>query len=528
MRLYVPIRVSRDDVASASSESQRDGALEYRDTHPGTTITFAEIEDLSVSGKTPIVTRLGIAPILTPAKINTWDAIGVFEIDRLSRNMEDYLGFVRLMDGYGKIIVDLVDGTDTSTPEGRRTLEDRVLAAQRYRQVSGEKRARRAQRLSNAGQWGGGRKPFGYAAEAREIMVDNKTKRGYFLVQDRAGGEAHTARRMAEDALNGKSILAITEDLKARNVPTTIKRGWHDTAVRRILTSPALMGYVVKMVKADPASNHNNIVTLRRDRDGQPIKFTDDPILTPDDWRKLQDVLTGRARKRGTPQARRLLWDVGFCRNCSQPCEDELPCPVHDVNLYGYERQQGRVSRGSYYHCRQCGLHVRKSRFEAYIDYLVRNEAGRRPLVEWASEPVGEFSSEIIKLEKRVERWKLDQDVEYDEGLAQAISNAEARITKLIEGARKPEAEPKLILVEPRITIGEHWASLDTQGRNKYLRDTQAVFYADKTGVVGQLGWMATDSSDFNEIRRALRKMKLPTMRTWQEIDELLAREISA
>ena len=48
--------------------------------------------------------------------------------------MLDYFQFARDMAALGKIIIDVSDGTDTSTERGRRALEDRILAAQRERE----------------------------------------------------------------------------------------------------------------------------------------------------------------------------------------------------------------------------------------------------------------------------------------------------------------------------------------------------------------------------------------------------------
>ena len=42
-------------------------------------------------------------------------------MDRLSRDMLDYLQFARDMAALGKIIIDVSDGTDTSTERGRQS-----------------------------------------------------------------------------------------------------------------------------------------------------------------------------------------------------------------------------------------------------------------------------------------------------------------------------------------------------------------------------------------------------------------------
>jgi hypothetical protein len=283
------------------------------------------------------------------------------------------------------------------------------------------------------------------------------------------------------------------------------------------------MGYVTVMVGADAGSSHKNIVTVRRDRDGQPIRFTNDPILAPDEWHRLQDAINSRARARGVPQARRLLWGVAFCRKCSEECEDELPCAEHDVKLYGYQRVKGRDSKGSYYWCKRCGLNIRKDRLEAWAAYRVR-QIGRWPLLEYVTEVGDDFSAEIHRLQRRVERWRMDLDTEYDPGLDQAVRNAEDRIQKLIREGTQSKPERKLVPVEPPTTISEHWASLDDTGRNGWLRETGAWFMADRDGVMTMLGLMDVADKP-GTLPKSLRKLKLPDILTWEQIDELLAGE---
>jgi site-specific DNA recombinase len=514
-RVLVPIRTSRDTEESTSPESQKAGADDYRDTHPGTQLIFTDVEDLGVSGATAIASRPGIAPWLSPDKIIQWDAIGVYEVDRLSRNMEDYLGFVRSMDKIGKVIIDLIDGTDTSTPEGRRNLEDRVLSAQRYREAVAEKRARAAQRIANAGRWGGGRIPFGYRAEKREWAENGKTKHAYFLVKDEV--RAKIARRMVDWAIDGMSRTAIADKLNSEGIKSRDGGTWHATAVAHILTSPALMGYMT--------IKKHHVITMRLDRDGQPVKFTDDAIVTADEFRTLQDVLAGSSYGRNHPQARRLLWNVAFCRDCSLPCDHELPpCEEHDVKLYGYKRVQSEA-KGDYYECKQCRLCCNLDRFDAYIDYLVRTTVGDNPLREaytdWGDES---YSSRLRFLENRVERLRRELRTEYDANIEQAIQSGENEIKQLISGPQK-KPEPMLREVQPRTTIAEHWASLDAKGRNKLLREWGAVFHANRDGVEGNLGWAALDAPAAVQIsvRKSMHLLRMPPIPVaWDKVDEKL------
>jgi DNA invertase Pin-like site-specific DNA recombinase len=524
VRLLVPIRVSRDDEAGSSPEDQRDVALDYQDTHTSVKITFTNAPDFNVSGATPIAERPGVREWLTPAKINEWDGIAVSEASRLSRDMYDYLGFVRdLIDRRGKIVVDLSDGTDSSTLKGRQILEDRILQAQRYREFSGEKRARKAQRTSDLGQWDGGRVTFGYRPEQRSFNDDyGRPRKGWFLVKD-AEGTALIAERMVDMAFAGMSNKAIAAKLNEEGIPTAIGRQWRDSAVRRVLHSPSLAGFVVKM---EGPSTNKHVQTIRRDRDGKPIRFLPDSeaILTEERWLDLQDVLATRARILGGPQARHMLWDVAFCRNCSQECEDELPCPEHDVRLYGARRIKHQ-DKGNRYWCKQCGYSIILEDLERYIEWELLREVGDHSLMEPRTIRGGDYSAEIIRLERKIERWRMDLDSEYDEDLEKLILKSEDRVAELTDGPREPD-RVELHPVEPHTTIAQYWASLETpKDKNNYLRNTMSAFYIGTNGVLGQFGWMALDTphTDFAGTQQMLRGMKLPIVQTWEEITDQMA-----
>lgn len=477
MRLLAPIRLSLGTDTTNSPYTQRAGIIEYADGHPGTTIIWTDTEDIDISGAMPIRERPGIKEFFTPEKFNTWDAIGGYEMDRLSRDMLDYLQFVRDMAARGKIIIDLYDGTDTTTTRGKQILEDRVLAAQRYREIVAEKRAKAAQRISDAGRWGGGRIPFGYVPVKRDD--------GWYLVQD--GINAPIAKRMVSDAIDGKGLNTIARELNSAGILSPLGREWRDNSVRRVLISPALIGQVVQMRKND--------VTVRRGRDGKPITFTDQPLITDEQWSKLQDALKIRARHRGQAQARHLLWHVAYCRNCSVPCDDELPCLTHDVTLYGHRRIKNQA-KGNFYACKQCGTATRLERLEDYVTRKVLDSYGSRLYLEQVTIQGDDHSAEIIKLERRAERLRNELDAEYDADLEQAIRNIEAKLAELISGPHEPDRvvwRP----VQPETTVAQHWAQLDTIGRNKFLRDYGFVFYADKKGVSGHGAWVPADTQTF-------------------------------
>jgi DNA invertase Pin-like site-specific DNA recombinase len=526
MKLLVPIRVSRDTEAGSSPEDQKDTAISYADTREDVEIIFSDVIDINVSGATPIAEREGVREWLTPHKINEWDAIGIPEMSRLSRDLRDYLNFVYdVIDKRGKVVVDMSDGTDTSTEDGKDVLIGRVLAAMQYRKFVARKRSNKAQRTSDEGKWDGGRIPFGYAPEKR-VYADQfgRERTAYYLVRDDKG-TADTVRRMINSALAGKSHRQIAAELNAECIWTSLGGKWQDSTVRRVLTSPALAGYVVKM-----NGSHQEI---RRDKQERPIRFVsdEDAILTEDEWRELQEILKARGRKRGMAQARHMLWDVVFCGNCSQPCEDELPCDKHDVRMYGQRRIKD-TSKPNVYWCKKCNLSIHLDLLENYVEWRLVNEAGNRPLLE-RREISGDDgrSSEIHKLRRQIERLRGELDITPDdEDLTALIRKRETQLAELDSGPRRPDSVV-LVPVEPRTTIAEHWHELnDAKARNDYLRATVATFYADRDGITGQLGWMALDDphADLEGMRRMMRQLKLPVRHEWSDVKSRLDRALAS
>jgi site-specific DNA recombinase len=493
MRLLVPVRLSRDTDATNNPAMQRAAAQEYADDHPGTILIWTEVEDLDVSGAVPIRERPGIGPYLTPERICTWDGILGNEMDRISRDMLDYLTFARDMVARGKIIIDLSDGTDTSTRRGRQTLEDRVLAAQRERERTSERRAKAARRIGDAGRWGGGHVRFGYmpvcVCHGIRRCPEPEHTTGWHLVQDPATSTA--VRGMVNDFIDGVGYTEIARRLIASGVPSAQGRTWRATGVRYLLKSPTLMGLEIQKPR-------NNVVVIRRDRQGSPVRFTDNPILTADQFRDLQNVIKERAHNRGAGLVNHLLWRVAYCRTCSVSCDDaRRPCTTHDVKLNG--ARQKNTPHPGYYVCsnyHECHQLVYIEDLESAVVDNMLERYGSRLQLERAVIAGDDHSAEIIKLERRAERLRAELDQEYDEDLARSVTKAEQRLAELLAGPAEPD---RVVMrpVEPHITVAEHWAGLDTLGRNKFLRDWHVIAYADRQGKDINFGWLDADADTF-------------------------------
>ena len=229
--LLAPIRLSRKTGASLNPEGQRARITDYAEDNDDHVI-FADV-DMDVSGAVPIRDRDGLGPWLAPDRITQIDGFLADEMDRLSRDMLDYLQFARDMAKLEKIIIDVSDGTDTSTASGRRTLEDRILGAQREREKMSSRRRKAHARARTAGRWDGGVVPFGYEPRCtchslRRCPVPEHAK-GWHLFQ---GGSATAVTWMVQQRIDGKGFAAIAAGLTAMGVSTS--RGKSDDGAARL------------------------------------------------------------------------------------------------------------------------------------------------------------------------------------------------------------------------------------------------------------------------------------------------------
>ena len=271
--LLAPLRLSHYKDSSVNPAGQRARIIEYAEDNDDHVI-FVDV-DMDVSGADPIRERPGLGPWLAPDKIGQIDGFLADEMDRLSRDMLDYLQFARDMAALGKVIIDVSDGTDTSTERGRQHLEDRILAAQRERERMATRRRNAAKRLSDAGRWGGGTPGYGYSPRCichgeRRCPEPSDRQKGWWRVQD--PDEAPIVKWRDQQRIAGRGFSAIAGELNERGIPAPRSGKWNATTVSKILTSPLLLGHVVVLkgetgVKGTPGYKKGQVVAILQTSD---------------------------------------------------------------------------------------------------------------------------------------------------------------------------------------------------------------------------------------------------------------------
>lgn len=479
-RVLGACRESGKGEESISITNQKKRIQMWADDHGHTVVSWTE--DKATSGGTPAAEREDLGPWLTHAdKIAQWDILATAKLDRGFRSVLDFAQTSEWADKRGKKLVSVSEGYDLTTPEGELMANQLVAFAQFERKRGGQRRAEAAEAISEEGRWGGGRTPFGYMAVG--------SKGNYRLVKDDVNTDL--VLRMVEEILNGNGFLTVAEAFNAEGTPSPWGKKWSGFTVKRILTSPAMIGYMTKTI------DHRETVIFR-DSHGQPIRFTDDPILTDDQWRELQAVMRKRTQQRDMPQARLLLYHVGYCVDCSpaSDCGHGRPCPDHDAPMKGYRRVK-HANKGNRYFCPRCSNGGSMPRLEAAVAGEVLGAYGHRRLLEHSIIPGDDHATEIARLRRRTERLRAELDEEFSEGIAQAVAETEARIAEVESKPHEPD-RPVWLPVVPEISVADYWESSDSKARNQFLRDYGFAFWIKRNDIVRALGaWVPADEDIF-------------------------------
>jgi len=349
MDLVASVRLSKDSDGTNSPGAQREDIIDFAEDHGHTIVAWAE--DIDVSGGIPIEERPDLGKWFDVEHIDRWQGLIGSRLDRLFRSQLDYLLFARdKCMRQGKVIIDVSDGTDTSTKAGRDRLNDRARDAEREREKISDRRSRAARRIRSEARWGGGVVPFGYRAVPHYPNGPEDKPKGYDLVPDEI--TAPVVRVIAKWAINGETATTIARWLNAIGLPTSqsgfrLRNGhtrqaqWRQTSVLAILRNPVLRGAVTQVMDAQPAMSDNRRGTriparIIRARDGSEV--TRPGVLDENTWTQLQAALDMLSQHRsGNRHDAHPLLGVAFCLSCGGPL---------------YALRQGANPRWSYYVCR--------------------------------------------------------------------------------------------------------------------------------------------------------------------------------
>lgn len=178
--------------------------------------------------------------MMAEAKEKAFQAIVVYRLDRISRNIGDFAKLIEKLNGMKIDFISIKEQFDTSSPMGRAMMYISSVFSQLERETIAERIRDNMHELSKTGRWLGGVPPTGYRSESiSSVTIDGKTKKACKL---KTVPEEISLVKLIFDKFLETGSLTKTETYLLQNGYTT-KNGNQFTrfAIKGLLSNPVYM-----------------------------------------------------------------------------------------------------------------------------------------------------------------------------------------------------------------------------------------------------------------------------------------------
>jgi site-specific DNA recombinase len=415
------------------------------------------VMDLDVSGAVSPFERPELGTWLTDSeKMAQYDGLIVHKLDRLTRSLLDFQTLLIWRRKHGKTIISVSEGIDFSTPSGNRLANNLMMFAEFERERMRERRKERAftDRKSGHISYGPAVVPFGYMP----VRVDS-----HFELAPHPENKKVVAW-IAEQCIAGKPASQVARYLDSRNVPSAKGGKWTSTIILTMMRNPVIKGYVVARSSEDERR------TIVCGNDGMPLRRQ--ALISDQTWEKLQAALNASSKPHsGIRFGASLLLQVAFCAACGKP-------------LYINRRLKNGKPLGTYYrHASndRCGQpQVRAETLEGIVEEEILRAVGDMQRLEPVAHKAIDHADQLAAAQTAIN----ELDTEYEayrlpaSTYARMISRLEAKRDALVA---LPTRAGHTEYVPTDQTYREHWESLDTEGRHKFLLDASVTAYIERS-----------------------------------------------
>jgi site-specific DNA recombinase len=312
--IYCRVSSQGQSDTGSSLESQATACREYAESN---NLTVTSVTKEVFSGAY-LFDRPMLDKIRTEVRAGQWDAVVVYAIDRLTRNIAHLMILSEEFERYGTAL-HIVTETLDNTPEGKllQSVKGYVGEVEREKIRERTMRGRRTKALN--GTLSHGRRLYGYTVIGGKRQIEPH--------------EAQVVVSLFDRVKAGESLREIASSLNARHIPTpAAKPGavWWANSVASILRNPAYAGHSVIF----RYKHHEKRVAGRRSVTcsvTDPDKWVKLPdgttpaIVNQDDFDKVQAILSSnKTSKRARPKRNFLLRGMVQCAICGRGMSTQM------------------------------------------------------------------------------------------------------------------------------------------------------------------------------------------------------------
>lgn len=455
MRVLGRIRLSRLTEESTSEARQRESIEQWAALHGHKVVDWAI--DLDVSGSISPFEAPELGGWLTEAGMSQWDILCAYRLDRIARRVIPLNALFGVIMDNDKSLVSVSESIDLSTWVGRMVANVIAGVAEGELEAITERTQASRKKLRELGRWSGGTVPYGYTTVKRDggwyFEIDPETSK--------------TVRWMVQEASEHRSIRSLADELNKSGLPSPRGGSWTAETITRMLRSRWIIGQ---------AEHKGRVVT---DAEGLPLQRMD-PLITYDEWKRVNAVLDTRLRPKKNNNGTGLLSGVAFCDMCKKPMYRFV------MKKRGYSYTYWRCG-GSVKKTTDCkAVSVTASELEGFVYLQLMDEIGddeRRKRVYVQGE---DQSSELDQVSDAIETIRKEKDLGLYEGDTDAYLE---RLQKLVE-RRKVLQESPVIKSGYQLrglgeTYREAWTRMSDNERREMLLDSGIrVWVTAKPGEV--------------------------------------------
>ena len=238
-------------------------------THEGWIILPERYDDGGYSAKD--LQRPAAQQLLKDIKDGKIDVVVVYKIDRMSRNMADFVDLMKLFEKHNVAFVSVTQSFNTETAMGKLILNILQSFAQFEREMTAERIRDKVAASKKKGMWMGGPPPLGYDVFERKLIINEKeaeTIRFIFARFLEVGSITELMRELEAKGMMSKSYVSVKKKKKHGGTPIA------KAAIYKILHNPLYIGMV----------QHKD----------QLYKGQHEAIVDRKTWDKVQRVIDGR------------------------------------------------------------------------------------------------------------------------------------------------------------------------------------------------------------------------------------------
>ncbi|MDO4286436.1 MAG: recombinase family protein [Eubacteriales bacterium] len=195
-------------------------------------------EDEGFSGGN--LNRPDFKKMMAAAKERKFNAIIVYRLDRISRNISDFSNLIEELCHFGIAFISIKEQFDTSTPMGRAMMYIASVFSQLERETIAERIRDNMHELAKTGRWLGGTTPTGYASESvNRVTVDGKIKKVCKLKLIPA--EAEIVKTIYDLFIETNSLTSTESELMNRQIVTKNGKYFTRFSIKAILQNPVYL-----------------------------------------------------------------------------------------------------------------------------------------------------------------------------------------------------------------------------------------------------------------------------------------------